>query len=281
MSCSTLRFAAISLVGSAFFAMPDRSHAKLVQVGDAIVNNAMNHFVVYYKSIPGVGNPGMRKHESFSYREVADELRRAKNNGWIIDFTRSYMEKRIILTGEEGDPASFNKRPIKRANPPPRGGGSPSGQVLAPPINMNGPGTIGRNDDGRQAQPQVRPKRGGETLFPDENASRSQPRNRPASGRPAKPDSRGLVQSNRPDNRPRGQRTINPRSSPSPRPSAIPSRNDSVSGSSNRPGSRGLVQSNRPDNRPRGQRTISPRSSPSPRPSAIPWCGVPGCTIHR
>jgi hypothetical protein len=111
----TLPFATVCFVGMLLFVIPARSHAKPVVVGDAIVDDELNHFVIYYKSTPGVGNPGRRKHEFFSYEEVADELRRAKNNGWEIDFRpgRSYMESRIVLAGEEDNPASFSKRPIK------------------------------------------------------------------------------------------------------------------------------------------------------------------------
>jgi hypothetical protein len=111
------RFATVCFVGVLLFGASGLSYAKLVLVGDAIVDNKAAHFVVYYKSIPRVGNPGRRAHESFSFAEVADELRRAKNNGWEIDFLRSYMENKgeIQLDGYPTD--YVNRRPIKEATP--------------------------------------------------------------------------------------------------------------------------------------------------------------------
>ena len=56
---------------------------------DIYAENSANRYVIYYSYIPGVANPGRRAHICDSIQELRDELRRARNNGWVVDAKRS------------------------------------------------------------------------------------------------------------------------------------------------------------------------------------------------
>jgi hypothetical protein len=107
-------FASGCLLGLLLLAPIERVFGKIVLVGDAYVDDKAAQFVVYYKSIPGVANPGQRKHVCDSFDELKDELRRAKNNGWEIDFKRSYMSYIILAGVNDDDPP---RRPFVPAMP--------------------------------------------------------------------------------------------------------------------------------------------------------------------
>jgi hypothetical protein len=95
---------AVCLLGSLLVTPMERAFGKIVLVGDAYVDDEAHTWVIYYKNIPGVANPGQRKHVCGSFDELKDELRRAKNNEWEIDFDRSYQSYVILAGINDNDP---------------------------------------------------------------------------------------------------------------------------------------------------------------------------------
>jgi len=60
---------------------------------DVYADSNAREYEIYYSYIPNVANPGRRAHISTSIAELRDELRRAKNNGWVVDWKRSGLRR--------------------------------------------------------------------------------------------------------------------------------------------------------------------------------------------
>jgi hypothetical protein len=91
MSLKSLLVAfAVSAAALVPLAAPPSAQAGWVTIGGVRFPDNASRYVIYYRYIPGVANPGFRPRVYNSYADMTDAMRRAKNNGWLVDFSRSY-----------------------------------------------------------------------------------------------------------------------------------------------------------------------------------------------